>query len=156
MDLENQPLSQQGCKYQVFLSYTRDKDTPKSFALDLYSSLRKDGISILKDEISQSNIEGFEISIIIFTNHYASSRRCLEELTKIMKFRKSRDHALLPIFYGVDKYDVRNQEFSFGETFQYLIQRISPSEDEVSRWRTVLSEAGGIYGFDVPDHIESR
>ncbi|KAI9081696.1 hypothetical protein K1719_036350 [Acacia pycnantha] len=72
-----------------------------------------------------------------------------------MEFRKSRDHVLLPIFYGVDKYDVRNQEFSFGETFQYLIQRISPSEDEVSRWRTVLSEAGGIYGFDVPDHIES-
>ncbi|KAI9071732.1 hypothetical protein K1719_046309 [Acacia pycnantha] len=71
-----------------------------------------------------------------------------QELTKIMEFRKSHDHIVLPIFYGVDRSDVRNQESSFGQAFQDLVQRISPTEYEVSRWRRALSEAGGNFGFD--------
>ncbi|XP_028751320.1 disease resistance protein RML1B-like [Neltuma alba] len=111
-------------------------------------------ISVFKDDVStqllRSIIEGSKISIIIPSEHYASSRRCLEELTKIMEFRRAYDQVVLPIFHGVDRSEVRNQEYSFGKAFQGLIQRISPTEDEVSRWRTALSEVGGHYGVLVP------
>ncbi|KAI9104319.1 hypothetical protein K1719_022891 [Acacia pycnantha] len=152
----NNPMSQQdsmGNKYEVSLSYNRDEDQD-SFPSLLYSTLRKAKISVLKDDISnellQSIIEGSKISIIIFSEQYASSKWCLEELTKIMEFRRAYDHVVLPIFYGVDRYDVRNQESRFGQAFQDLVQRISPTEYEVSRWRRALSEVGGNYGFVVP------
>ncbi|KAI9104305.1 hypothetical protein K1719_022877 [Acacia pycnantha] len=154
----NQPMSQQG-KYEVFLSYNKRKDTRKSFPSRLYSTLSKAEISVLKDKISnellRSIIEGSKISIIIFSKHYANSKKCLEELTKIMEFRRAYDQVVLPIFYGVDRYDVRNQESFFGQEFQCLVQRISPTEYEVSRWRRALSEAGSNFGFDVP-YLKSK
>ncbi|XP_028751313.1 TMV resistance protein N-like [Neltuma alba] len=146
-------------KYRVFLSFSGGEDTQESFPSLLYSSLRKAGISVLKDdissELSQSPIKASIIVIIIFSHHYASSRRCLDELTKIMEFRRSYHLVVLPIFYGVDPSDVCYQEFSFGQAFQDLIQKISPTEDELSKWRTTLSEAGGICGIVVPN-FEAR
>ncbi|KAI9081692.1 hypothetical protein K1719_036346 [Acacia pycnantha] len=68
-----------------------------------------------------------------------------------MEFRRAYYQAVLPIFYGVDPSEVLNQESSFGEAFRGLIQRISPSKDEVSRWRTALNEAGHNRGFVVPN-----
>ncbi|XP_028751311.1 TMV resistance protein N-like [Neltuma alba] len=95
------------------------------------------------------------MAIIIFSKHYASSRRCLGELTKIMEFHRSRDQVVLPIFYGVNPSEVHNQECSFGQAFQDLVQRISPDENEVSGWMTALSEAGSVCGLVVPN-FESK
>ncbi|XP_028751302.1 TMV resistance protein N-like [Neltuma alba] len=73
---------------------------------------------------------------------------CLKELTKIMKFRKAYYDVVLPIFCEVSRSQVRNQEFSFGEALQ-------GTDGEVSSWRRALREAGGNYGFDVPN-LESN
>ncbi|XP_028763106.1 TMV resistance protein N-like [Neltuma alba] len=148
-----------GTKYEVFLSFSRGKETPESFPSRLYSSLCEAGISVFKDDVSiellQSITETYKFSVIIFSKHYASSRMCPEELTKIMKFHKLYYHVVLPIFYEVGRSEVCNQESSLGEAFQGLIQRISPTDDEVSSWRRALTEARGKYGFDVPN-LESK
>ncbi|KAI9081682.1 hypothetical protein K1719_036336 [Acacia pycnantha] len=127
MDLVNQPR-QQGNKYEVFLSYSRGEDIQKSFCSCLYSSLRKHRISILRDitsiELLQSIVEGCKISIIIFPKNYASSRRCLEELTKIMEFRRPYYQVVLPIFYGALKFIIKNLVFE--KHFEVLSKEFHP------------------------------
>ncbi|XP_028758894.1 TMV resistance protein N-like isoform X2 [Neltuma alba] len=66
-----------------------------------------------------------------------------------MELRRAQGQVVLPVFYGVDPSEVRNQGSSLREAFRDLIQRSSPTEHEVSRWRTDLREAGGIAGFVV-------
>ncbi|XP_028763108.1 TMV resistance protein N-like [Neltuma alba] len=149
-----------GNKYEIFLSFSREEDTQVSLASRLYSSLREARISAPDDDISvellPSIIESSEISIIIFSIQYVSSRRCLEELTKVMEFRRTRDHVILPIFYGVDPSTLRNLESGPGQEFREHIKRISPAENEVLRWMTAVREAGGNYGFVVSDDFDSK
>ncbi|KAI9073637.1 hypothetical protein K1719_044402 [Acacia pycnantha] len=161
MDLGNEPLSLQGNKYEVFLScLSRDEGTRKSlpvglnsflrkargegtlesFSSRLCSSLRKAGISVFKEDIS---IEISKISIVIFSEHYPSSKRFLQELTKILEFHKSHDHTVLPIFYGVTPFDVLDKKC--------IGQKISPPKDEELRWRRALNEVVGMWGFSVLD-----
>ncbi|XP_028751253.1 TMV resistance protein N [Neltuma alba] len=146
-------------RYDVFLSF-RGKDTRSSFISHLYSFFSNAGIVVFKDDanLPRGNsisvelplgIECSTISIIIFSKDYAGSRWCLNELSKIMELHRAQGRVALPVFYGVDPTQVRNQSSSFGDAFRELIQRSSPTEDEVSRWRTDLREAGGIAGFVV-------
>ncbi|KAK4284057.1 hypothetical protein QN277_000936 [Acacia crassicarpa] len=66
-----------------------------------------------------------------------------------MEEHRVQGQVVLPVFYGVDPSKVRNQISSFGDSFQDLIQRTSPTNDQVLRWKTDLREAGGIAGFVV-------
>ncbi|KAI9077644.1 hypothetical protein K1719_040419 [Acacia pycnantha] len=146
-------------RYDVFLSF-RGEDTRASFISHLSSSLSNDEIVVFKDDTDlprgnnislelQRGIENSTISIVIFSKDYAGSRWCLNELSKIMEVHRVQGRVVLPVFYGVDPSAVRNQISSFGKAFQDLIQRSSPTHDQVLRWRTDLREAGGIAGFVV-------
>ncbi|XP_028758923.1 uncharacterized protein LOC114717868 [Neltuma alba] len=146
-------------KYDVFLSF-RSKDTWASFTSHLYASLGNAGLVLPRedDDLSMGNdisiqlpleIERSTMSIIIFSKDYAGSRCCLNELSKIMELYRADDQVVLPVFYGVDPSEVRNRLYSFGTSFQLLIQESSPTKDQVSRWETDLHEAGGIAGLVV-------
>lgn len=143
----------------MFLSF-RGEDTRAAFTSHLHSSLSNAGILVFKDDsdLPRGNsislelplgIELSTISVIIFSKDYAGSRWCLNELSNIMELHKAESRVVLPVFYGVDPSEVRNQKSSFGDAFSNLIQRISSSKDQESRWRTDLREAGGIAGFVV-------
>jgi hypothetical protein len=57
------------------------------------------------DEISASllrTIEEAKLSVIVFSENYASSRWCLEELAKIFGRRKNNGQIVIPVFYQVD------------------------------------------------------
>ncbi|XP_054779748.1 toll/interleukin-1 receptor-like protein [Prosopis cineraria] len=168
MDLVNEPMNNQGLgnKHElVFMSFSRGEDTQESFPSCLYSSTRNAGISVIKDdadelnseneisiELLRSMMEGSGFSIIIFSEHYASSRRCLEELVKIMYLQKvGYIQVVMTIFYGVDLLYARDQTPNFGQAFQSLIQRISPTKDQVLRWRTAFSETEYTARFVVPN-----
>jgi hypothetical protein len=56
------------------------------------------------EEISTELIEAIEssrISIIVFSQNYASSTWCLNELVKILECKKN-GQTVLPVFYKVD------------------------------------------------------
>ncbi|PPR98694.1 hypothetical protein GOBAR_AA21982 [Gossypium barbadense] len=97
-------------KHQVFLSF-RGEDTRLDFTVHLLQALKDKGLNVIFDEeklekgeqLSQA-IAASDLSILILSKDYPSSKSCLAELSDIMdRKRKPTDkHIVLPIFYHVD------------------------------------------------------
>ncbi|KAL5776107.1 hypothetical protein ACOSP7_009033 [Xanthoceras sorbifolium] len=144
-------------KYDVFLSF-RGEDTRSSFTSHLQKALRDKHVHTfidykLKggDEISPSlsrAIEESQISVVIFSKGYASSRWCLEELVKILECRRTYGQIVIPVFYEIDPSVVRNQTGSFAEAFADHEESFKESLDKVQRWKDALREAANLSGSD--------
>ena len=116
-------LTHQSKNFDVFLSF-RGEDTRHGFVSHLYTALYQRGIYTFIDndlprgeEISVEllkTIENSTTSIIVFSENYASSTWCLEELAKIVECRKNKQLVRL-VFYKVDPSEVRKQEGKYGE-----------------------------------------
>ncbi|KAH9727022.1 Disease resistance-like protein DSC1 [Citrus sinensis] len=142
-------------KYEVFLSF-RGEDTRNGFTSHLAAALHRKQIQFfiddeeLKkgDEISpaiSNAIETSDISIIIFSKDYASSKWCLNELVKILDCKKMNGQIVIPVFYQVDPSDVRNQRGTFKKAF---VHHENNFPDKVQKWRDVLTEASNFSGYD--------
>ncbi|KAH9783051.1 Disease resistance-like protein DSC1 [Citrus sinensis] len=145
-------------KYEVFLSF-RGEDTRKGFTSHLAAALDQKQIQFfiddeeLKkgDEISPAlanAIETSDISIIIFSKDYASSKWCLSELVKILDCKKMNGQIVIPVFYHVDPSDVRKQSGSFGEAF---VEYEKNFPHKVQKWRDALTEASSLSGYDATE-----
>ncbi|KAK9205774.1 hypothetical protein WN943_016044 [Citrus x changshan-huyou] len=140
--------------YDVFLSF-RGEDTRDNFTSHLYSALCQNNVETfidndLKrgDEIPESllgTIEASTISIIIFSEKYASSKWCLDELLKILECKRNYGQIVIPVFYRVDPSHVRKQIGSFGDSFFILEERFPY---KMRNWRSALTEAADLSGFD--------
>ena len=147
------------CKYDVFLSF-RGEDTRMDFISHLNGFLNLKGIITFidyelprGDEISAKLLEAIESSrssIIVFSENYASSTWCLDELVNILKFRKN-GKMMLPIFYKVDPSEVRDQKGKFGEALAKHDEKFKNNVKKVQRWREALKEAGSISGLTYKD-----
>ena len=143
------PSSFSGQTSQVFL---RRRDIRRTFAATLHDALRRKGINATlgggnNNSHSSSAIRGARISIVVFSENYAFSKRCLSELSKILKCMKRRKQLVLPIFYGVEPSDVRHQRNKFGEAMLAHEDRFGRGSDKVREWRTALNEAAGLSGW---------
>lgn len=138
--------------YDAFLSY-RGADTHNNFTYNLHSKLLQQGIKTylyrrgeeLPLPILLKVIEESRVSIIIFTENFASSEWCLIELVKILQCRESKKQIVWPIYYKVDPLDVRDQQVSFGEaianhecTFKDNIEKGVEMEGSSSRSNKVV------------------
>lgn len=77
------------------------------------------------DQIStelEKAIEGSLISVVIFSERYATSTWCLNELVHILQCKKMYRRTVMPLFYRVDPSGVRKQEGSYGDAFAQLEQ----------------------------------
>ncbi|XP_034701341.1 disease resistance protein RPV1-like isoform X2 [Vitis riparia] len=148
--------------YDVFLSF-RGEDTRYNFTDHLYSALGRRGIRTFRDDRLRRGeaiapellkaIEESRSSVIVFSENYARSRWCLDELVKIMECQKDMGCAVFPIFYHVDPSHVRKQEGSFGEAFAGNEENW---KDKKPRWRTALTEAANLSGWHLLDGYESN
>ncbi|KAL5845658.1 hypothetical protein ACOSQ3_009182 [Xanthoceras sorbifolium] len=139
-------------KYDVFLSF-RGEDTRYNFISHLHKALRDKQLEIVidydlnrGDEISPSLLEAIEesqVSIIIFSRNYASSRWCLEELVKILECRQQHGQIVIPVFYGIDPSDVRNQTGSFADAAKHE----QKSSHKVQIWKDALKKAANLSGW---------
>ncbi|XP_023757844.1 TMV resistance protein N isoform X3 [Lactuca sativa] len=120
-------ISSQSWKYDVFLSF-RGEDTRKTFVDHLYMALEQQGIYTYKDDetLPRGNsirpsllkaIEESQIAVVIFSENYADSSWCLDELACIMKCKKTKGQIVMPIFYDVDPSEVRKKKRKYGEAF---------------------------------------
>ncbi|KAM5552739.1 disease resistance protein RPV1-like [Rosa sericea] len=141
--------------YEVFLSF-RGEDTRFNFTDHLYTALCQRGIETFRDadklrrgeEISAALLKAIEesrVTIIVFSQNYASSRWCLDELVKILECRKSKGQEVISVFYKVDPSHVRHQTGAFGDAFATLDQ--FKYKDSMDKWREALSDAANLSGW---------
>ncbi|KAF5447319.1 hypothetical protein F2P56_032878 [Juglans regia] len=144
--------------YDVFLSFS--EDDRNNFIGYLYCALVKDGIRTFTDKNALSRggrigdellnaIRGSNISIVVFSKSYASSRWTLEKLVEILHCIKTGNHTLLPVFYHVDPSDVRNQTGTFTEAFARYEKLIPEDMERIKRWRAALTEAANYPGWNL-------
>lgn len=145
-----------GWTHDVFLSF-RGEDTRSGFTGHLYKSLRGRGINAFIDDealrrgekITPSLFKAIQesrIAIIVFSENYAFSTFCLNELAEIIECFKGEGRLVLPVFYDVDPSDVRHQTGSYGEALSQHQEKLK-YEKKVQQWRLALSEAANLSGW---------
>ncbi|KAH0661333.1 hypothetical protein KY284_026264 [Solanum tuberosum] len=157
-------------KYDVFLSF-RGEDTRKTFTGHLYEGLNNRGIFTFQDDKRLEHgdsiteellkaIEESQVALVVFSENYATSRWCLNELVKIMECKKEENRQIvIPIFYNVDPAHVRHQRESFAKAFAKHESKYKDDVEEmekVQRWRTALTAAADLEGYDIRQGVESE
>jgi len=142
-----------GFTYDVFISF-RGEDTRYNFIGHLRRELGRKGMNSFVDDknlrIGESlspalcrAIEESRIFIVVFSENYASSKWCLDELVRIMERSKRREKKQLvyPVFYHVDPSDIRNEKNRFGENMKAHEKKFGKESRRLQAWRLALSEA---------------
>ena len=136
-------------KYHVFLSF-RGADTRTSFTDHLYSALAKAGIITFRDndEIERGEdikselergIKQSKMSIIIFSENYASSEACLYEVQMILEHHeKSAGHIILPVFYRMEPAEIKPQAKD--------LAAVATQERQI-RWGAALKKVASLAGM---------
>ncbi|CAN1270489.1 Disease resistance protein L6 [Linum perenne] len=148
-------------EYEVFMSF-RGPDVRQTFADFLYSCLVRSKIRTFRDEeelpkgetLGPSLVKAItesKICIPIFTQRYASSKWCLQELAKMVEcWKTGKGHLILPIFYLMDPRDVRHHEAGpYKEAFEQHSLKHDPQT--VMEWREALQEVGQMKGWHVTE-----
>ncbi|XP_040996730.1 TMV resistance protein N-like [Juglans microcarpa x Juglans regia] len=142
--------------YDVFLSF-QGENTRNNFTGHLYRALHQNGINTYIDneelrrgeKISPTLLKAIEeskISIVVFSENYASSAWCLDELIKILECKGSKQQKVLPVFYKVEPSTVRHQINSFKEALAKHEENFK-DDAKVQRWKTALKQAADLSGF---------
>lgn len=144
-------------KYDVFISF-RGVDTRESFTSHLYAALCRKKIATYidyklerGDEISPALLKAIEeskLSIVIFSENYASSSWCLDELVHILECKKRHGQFVVPVFYGIDPSHVRKQKGSYEVAFAELEERFKDNLNKVEKWKGALKAAANLSGWD--------
>ncbi|CAI8613795.1 unnamed protein product [Vicia faba] len=138
--------------YDVFLSFC-DKDAAKSFAHNLDTALTVTGFVVFRDDDKLRNqdemitpsvlhaIERSRVSIVVFSENYADSTWCMQELEKIMERYRTTDHMVVPVFH--------DDEGMLEEAFNDLAKRILKKVES-------MCQDCSISGFGVDSRNESE
>ncbi|KAI9087893.1 hypothetical protein K1719_030223 [Acacia pycnantha] len=142
--------------YDVFLSF-RGQDTRNNFTSHLYNSLNQKGILTFIDDVGLqrgeeitpaliSAIQQSRIAIVVFSENYASSTFCLDELASILHYVRGEGRLVWPVFYGIDPSEVRHQRGSYGEALAKHEDRFQANPEKVRKWREALCVAANLSG----------
>ncbi|WCJ18065.1 disease resistance protein (TIR-NBS-LRR class) putative [Euphorbia peplus] len=156
-------ISPQSNKYDVFISF-RGADVRTSFLSHLHEALLRKHVKAFVDEnldrgedISSSLltiIEQSYVSLVVFSENYAFSPWCLDELVKIIECRKSMGQIVLPVFYRVNPTDVQELTGCFGVALARQREEFKDSLYRVENWCQALKETAEMSGL-VSQNIQS-
>ncbi|KAK3431002.1 hypothetical protein EUGRSUZ_E02239, partial [Eucalyptus grandis] len=152
--------------YHVFLSF-RGTDVRNNFLDHLYTALDLKGIYTYVDseELRKGDqiasalmkaIEESQIAVIVFSEDYASSSWCLEEVAKIMECREERNLMVFPVFYKVDPREVRTPRAKYKEAMVKHESKFEENSEKVKRWKEALFHAGSLSGWHLKDGDDSE
>lgn len=152
------------CSYHVFLSF-RAKDTGKTFTDHLHRNLVRAGFHVFKcddDDYDgekekkedlksklQKAIEQSKMSVIVLSQNYASSEKCLDELVVILEQKRNFGHIVLPVFFHVDPSDVRKLKGSFGQPFS-----ANGESQKLRDWRNALKQVADLGGMPLQNQAD--
>ncbi|KAL4330959.1 hypothetical protein AHAS_Ahas13G0452200 [Arachis hypogaea] len=143
-------------KHEVFICF-RGEDTRNTFTSHLNAALRRLEIRTYIDhdlrrgeEIPERllrAIKDAKLSVIVFSENFAASKWCLDEVVNILECKKRSNQIVVPVFYRVDPAVVRNQIGSYGDAFGKHEQRFEGEMNKVKIWREALTEAANHSGW---------
>ncbi|XP_057441292.1 uncharacterized protein LOC130733192 isoform X2 [Lotus japonicus] len=144
-------------QYQIFLSF-RGEDTRYGFTWNLYEALKQEGFKVFMDDeglqrgdsiaqVLMETIENSKLSIIVFSQNYADSTWCLNELAKIVECKQKKNQLVWPIFYKVEPSDVRHQRNSYEKAMIKQETRFGKDSENVKKWRSSLSQICNLKAF---------
>ncbi|KAM6596529.1 hypothetical protein CsatA_007053 [Cannabis sativa] len=143
-------------KYDVFISF-RGEDTRDHFTSHLHEALLQkkietyiDNMLNRGDEISpalKKAIEESKVSVIVFSENYASSTWCLDELVHIIWCKEELGKIVIPIFYNVKPSHVRGQLGTYADALAELEECYLGKIDKVHEWRKALITAANLSGW---------
>ncbi|XLR43156.1 hypothetical protein S83_027816 [Arachis hypogaea] len=149
-------------KYDVFISFN-GKDTRNGFTSHLHYALCRNQIETFIDyriekggEIWEELVQAIRESsvyLIIFSEHYASSKWCLRELAEIIELTNMVEkghHHIIPVFYRIEPTHVRKQTGSYYSVFAEYDRNLD--NRLVRQWRKALFQAANISGFEYNHH----
>ncbi|KAK3416411.1 hypothetical protein EUGRSUZ_H02138 [Eucalyptus grandis] len=135
-------------KWDVFLSF-RGEDVRRGFLADLHTEDLRPGDQI-SPALTKANEES-RIAVLVFSENYASSRWCLDELVKVMECKRLKGQLVLPVFYGVEPREVRGQRESYGKALARHEEKLGKGSERVEKWRQGLIEAANLSGWHYVD-----
>ncbi|KAJ9552019.1 LOW QUALITY PROTEIN: hypothetical protein OSB04_016064 [Centaurea solstitialis] len=91
-------------------------------------------------------------SIVVLSENYANSIRCLNELLLILERRTNSNHFVLPVFYHVEPSDVRDHQKKFALRWY---KKSAVLKEKVDRWKAALKEVATLPGFSVSRNNEA-
>jgi len=131
-------------KFEVFLSFCSE-DPSKTFVSVLDRWLeQKDITTNFKDDSFLA--EESKLAVVVVSESYPISVLCLNQLEKIVNSHSEGRLSILPIFYGVDPYNVRKQTGYLAEPFQELGEGYP--DDKIQEWRVSLTKLTNIPALD--------
>ncbi|KAK2642940.1 hypothetical protein Ddye_024703 [Dipteronia dyeriana] len=143
-----------GRKYDVFISF-RGEDIRHKFKSHLCDALSRQQIEFFVDDFLargdeiwptlSRTIENSNISMVVFSKHYATSKWCLRELVKILECKKTDGQIVIPVFYHVSPSVVRKKTGSFGDA---ILNHENVFQEEKQMWRSALTEASYLSGWN--------
>jgi hypothetical protein len=146
-------------KYDVFISF-RGEDTRTCFTSHLHSALCRTHLhtyidyKIEKgDEVWSELVKAIKQStlfLVVFSENYASSTWCLNELVEIMECsNKNEDDnvVVIPVFYHVDPSHVRKQTGSYGTALEKHMKQGNNGDKMMQNWKNALFQAANLSGF---------
>ncbi|KAL0792995.1 hypothetical protein Bca101_064372 [Brassica carinata] len=140
--------------YDVFPSFSGE-DVRVTFLSHFLKELdRKLIISFKDNEIERSlsldpelklAIKESRIAVVIFSEKYASSSWCLNELLEIIKCREECGQMVIPVFYRLDPSHVRKQTGDFGKIFKETCK--NKTEQVIIQWSRALTDVANTLGY---------
>ncbi|PWA79891.1 toll/interleukin-1 receptor (TIR) domain-containing protein [Artemisia annua] len=127
-------------KYDVFISFRALKD--KGIATYKDDEEMKQGKTI-NNQLIQA-IKNSRFFIIVFSQNYASSSWCLDELVEIMECQKSGEQTAYPVFLDLEPTQVRKQSGPFGKAFLE-----NKNKEAVGKWIEALKGASNLVGREL-------
>ncbi|KAK3212005.1 hypothetical protein Dsin_016711, partial [Dipteronia sinensis] len=98
-------------------------------------------------------IQDSSLSIIVFSQNYASSSCCLNELLEILECMKTRGQIVFPVFYHVTPSDIRKQTGRYKKAFAEHEKRFNKMKDKVQNWMAALTKVANLSGWDINQHV---
>ena len=121
----------------------------------LYEDLKKHGLQPYLDcksirtgeecwESIEDGIKNTPIAVVVFSERYAESEWCLRELHVMLEAHSCK---ILPIFYNVTPWDLRNPERGqFEDGFEKLKKKFN--SNIIEQWQADLEVASKLKGWE--------
>ncbi|CAN1335135.1 Disease resistance protein TAO1 [Linum perenne] len=141
-------------EYDAFLCF-RGGDTRHGFTSHLMNALSDRQIrAFIDDKLDKTEsidmlisiLERSALSVVVFSEKFADSIWCLEEVATIARRMVEYGHRVLPVFYKVDPSDVTDDSRSYATTIDLEYKARSTYLEDKKRWMDALKAVANCAG----------